>query len=46
MLQLAEKTGFPIIADPLSQLRSKSADKDVVIDTYDTFCEMKGLNHY
>ncbi|MEK4825486.1 2-succinyl-5-enolpyruvyl-6-hydroxy-3-cyclohexene-1-carboxylic-acid synthase [Niallia sp. FSL W8-0951] len=37
ILQLAEKTGFPIIADPLSQLRSKSADKDVVIDTYDTF---------
>ncbi|MEY8346519.1 2-succinyl-5-enolpyruvyl-6-hydroxy-3-cyclohexene-1-carboxylic-acid synthase [Niallia circulans] len=37
ILQLAEITGFPIIADPLSQLRSKSADKDVVIDTYDTF---------
>jgi 2-succinyl-5-enolpyruvyl-6-hydroxy-3-cyclohexene-1-carboxylate synthase len=37
ILQLAEKAGFPIIADPLSQLRSKSADKDVVIDTYDTF---------
>ncbi|MEK4653189.1 2-succinyl-5-enolpyruvyl-6-hydroxy-3-cyclohexene-1-carboxylic-acid synthase [Niallia sp. FSL W8-0954] len=37
ILQLAEKTGFPIIADPLSQLRSKSADMEVVIDTYDTF---------
>lgn len=35
--QLAEKIGFPIIADPLSQLRSNCVDTDIIIDTYDTF---------
>ncbi|MGO5011718.1 2-succinyl-5-enolpyruvyl-6-hydroxy-3-cyclohexene-1-carboxylic-acid synthase [Niallia sp. Sow4_A1] len=37
VIQLAEKTGFPIIADPLSQLRSNSAGTNSIIDTYDTF---------
>lgn len=37
IIQLAEKTGFPIIADPLSQLRSNSADTNIIIDTYDIF---------
>ncbi|MBQ6446684.1 2-succinyl-5-enolpyruvyl-6-hydroxy-3-cyclohexene-1-carboxylic-acid synthase [Cytobacillus oceanisediminis] len=37
VIKLAGQTGFPIIADPLSQLRSKSADKEIIIDTYDTF---------
>ena len=34
---LAKRIGYPIIADPLSQLRSESADKNYIIDTYDTF---------
>ncbi|WP_400242909.1 2-succinyl-5-enolpyruvyl-6-hydroxy-3-cyclohexene-1-carboxylic-acid synthase [Niallia sp. JL1B1071] len=37
IIQLAEKTGFPIIADPLSQLRSNSAGINIIVDTYDTF---------
>jgi len=37
IIHLAEKTGFPIIADPLSQLRSNNAENDLIIDTYDTF---------
>lgn len=34
---LGEKLGFPVIADPLSQLRSGSHNKNLVIDSYDTF---------
>jgi 2-succinyl-5-enolpyruvyl-6-hydroxy-3-cyclohexene-1-carboxylate synthase len=34
---LAEKLKFPIIADPLSQLRSGSHSLDNIIETYDTF---------
>lgn len=34
--QLAEKLGYPILADPLSQLRSGSHPKDMIIDSYDT----------
>lgn len=38
IVKLAEKLGFPILADPLSQLRSQTAGiNDVIIDTYDTF---------
>lgn len=34
---LAEKLKFPILADPLSQLRSGTHDGTHIIDTYDTF---------
>ncbi|MFE8698152.1 2-succinyl-5-enolpyruvyl-6-hydroxy-3-cyclohexene-1-carboxylic-acid synthase [Cytobacillus sp. FJAT-53684] len=34
---LAKKLGFPILADPLSQLRSGKHDGSHIIDTYDTF---------
>lgn len=34
---LGEKLSFPIIADPLSQLRTGSHNKSMVIDSYDTF---------
>ncbi|KRF65998.1 2-succinyl-5-enolpyruvyl-6-hydroxy-3-cyclohexene-1-carboxylate synthase [Bacillus sp. Soil768D1] len=37
IVALAEKLAFPILADPLSQLRSGKHDKDGIIDTYDTF---------
>ncbi|MEJ9228599.1 2-succinyl-5-enolpyruvyl-6-hydroxy-3-cyclohexene-1-carboxylic-acid synthase [Peribacillus butanolivorans] len=37
IVALAEKIAFPILADPLSQLRSGKHDKDGIIDTYDTF---------
>jgi 2-succinyl-5-enolpyruvyl-6-hydroxy-3-cyclohexene-1-carboxylate synthase len=37
VIQLAEKLQFPILADPLSQLRSGTHGKDLIIDTYDTF---------
>jgi 2-succinyl-5-enolpyruvyl-6-hydroxy-3-cyclohexene-1-carboxylate synthase len=35
--QLAEKLNFPIIADPLSQLRSGQPSLKNIIETYDTF---------
>lgn len=37
VIRLAEKLNFPIIADPLSQLRSGHHDGSFIIDTYDTF---------
>lgn len=37
VLQLAEKLQFPVLADPLSQLRSRDTQSDIVIDSYDTF---------
>ncbi len=35
--RLAEKLHFPILADPLSQLRSGDHSGDMIIDTYGTF---------
>lgn len=35
--KLSEKLKFPIVADPLSQLRSGNHNKENIIDTYDTF---------
>lgn len=37
VINVAEKLGYPIIADPLSQLRSNSSSQVNVIDSYDTF---------
>lgn len=37
IIALADKLAFPILADPLSQLRSGSHKKDGIIDSYDTF---------
>ncbi|WP_078544371.1 2-succinyl-5-enolpyruvyl-6-hydroxy-3-cyclohexene-1-carboxylic-acid synthase [Litchfieldia alkalitelluris] len=34
---LAEKLNYPILADPLSQLRSGKHSKDLILDSYDTF---------
>ncbi|UYT88166.1 2-succinyl-5-enolpyruvyl-6-hydroxy-3-cyclohexene-1-carboxylic-acid synthase [Priestia megaterium] len=35
--RLAESLSFPVLADPLSQLRSGKHSKENVIETYDTF---------
>ena len=37
VVRLAEKLHFPILADPLSQLRSGDHSGDMIIDTYGTF---------
>lgn len=37
IIALAEKLCFPILADPLSQLRTGEHDKSVVLDSYDAF---------
>ena len=37
VVALAEKLQFPILADPLSQLRSGDHSGDMIIDTYGTF---------
>ncbi|MBY0122863.1 2-succinyl-5-enolpyruvyl-6-hydroxy-3-cyclohexene-1-carboxylic-acid synthase [Bacillus sp. S/N-304-OC-R1] len=37
VLALAEKLQFPVLADPLSQLRSGDHNDTFIIDTYDTF---------
>jgi len=37
LLQLARKTGYPILADPLSQMRGVNNDHDAIISSYDAF---------
>jgi 2-succinyl-5-enolpyruvyl-6-hydroxy-3-cyclohexene-1-carboxylate synthase len=37
VIELAGKLQYPVIADPLSQLRSGKHDKTNIIDAYDTF---------
>lgn len=41
IVTFAEKIGFPILADPLSQLRYGNHSKDVIIENYDTI--LKGI---
>lgn len=37
VVKLAKKLQFPVLADPLSQLRSGTHDGTMIIDTYDSF---------
>src|SRR5579883_889143 len=37
LLLLAQKTGYPILADPLSQMRGQHKENDLVISSYDAF---------
>lgn len=37
VIAFAKKVGYPILADPLSQLRSGKYDTSLVVDSYDTF---------
>ncbi|WP_043934016.1 2-succinyl-5-enolpyruvyl-6-hydroxy-3-cyclohexene-1-carboxylic-acid synthase [Bacillus sp. EB01] len=37
---LSRKTGYPILADPLSQLRSSKVSRELLIDTYDAFLRL------
>ncbi|WP_026693571.1 2-succinyl-5-enolpyruvyl-6-hydroxy-3-cyclohexene-1-carboxylic-acid synthase [Peribacillus kribbensis] len=43
VLSLSKKTGFPVLADPLSQLRSDGSTSDAIIDTYDTFLRFEDV---
>jgi 2-succinyl-5-enolpyruvyl-6-hydroxy-3-cyclohexene-1-carboxylate synthase len=43
VVQLAEKLNYPILADPLSQLRSGKHSKQRVITAYDTFLKNEPL---
>jgi len=42
VINLGRKLQFPILADPLSQLRSGTHDSSHIIDTYDTFLKNNG----
>jgi 2-succinyl-5-enolpyruvyl-6-hydroxy-3-cyclohexene-1-carboxylate synthase len=47
LLQLAQKTGYPILADPLSQLRGFSGENNAIISSYDAFLHDEHfLAHY
>jgi len=44
IVELAERLGYPIVADPLSQLRSGVHSKQVVIDSYDSFLRVEAVS--
>jgi 2-succinyl-5-enolpyruvyl-6-hydroxy-3-cyclohexene-1-carboxylate synthase len=46
ILQLAQKLSFPILADPLSQLRSGGHDGQHIIDCYDNFLRSEVTRGY
>jgi len=41
VVELARRLGYPILADPLSQVRCGSHDRTLIIDTYDAFLRSK-----
>jgi len=43
IVELAERLAYPIVADPLSQLRSGAHSKQLVIDSYDSFLRVEAL---
>lgn len=43
VIALAEKLNFPILADPLSQLRSQGGASDVIIDSYDAILKSEDV---
>ncbi|WAA10044.1 2-succinyl-5-enolpyruvyl-6-hydroxy-3-cyclohexene-1-carboxylic-acid synthase [Fervidibacillus albus] len=45
IIQVAKKFGYPILADPLSNLRSGSLEKEEIIDTYDSFFRNENVRH-
>ncbi|WP_428911240.1 2-succinyl-5-enolpyruvyl-6-hydroxy-3-cyclohexene-1-carboxylic-acid synthase [Niallia sp. Krafla_26] len=46
VISLAKKLHFPIIADPLSQLRSGTHSGDLIIDAYDTFLRNEDIRSH
>jgi 2-succinyl-5-enolpyruvyl-6-hydroxy-3-cyclohexene-1-carboxylate synthase len=40
VLQLAQTLGYPILADPLSQLRGGSHDQSAIVSSYDAFLRL------
>jgi 2-succinyl-5-enolpyruvyl-6-hydroxy-3-cyclohexene-1-carboxylate synthase len=43
--RLAQRLGWPVLADPLSQLRFGAHDRSQVIDSYDAFLRDEGFVH-
>ncbi|HWO98686.1 MAG TPA: 2-succinyl-5-enolpyruvyl-6-hydroxy-3-cyclohexene-1-carboxylic-acid synthase [Bacillus sp. (in: firmicutes)] len=43
VVELAEKLNYPILADPLSQLRSGKHRKELIVNAYDTFLRNESL---
>lgn len=43
IIEFAEYTGFPILADPLSQLRSGTGSNNLIIEGYDSFLKEDDL---
>jgi len=41
LLQLAQRLGYPILADPLSQLRCGQHDRTLILSSYDAFLRLE-----
>lgn len=46
VVQLAESTGFPILADPLSNLRSGAHSKEGIVECYDSILKDQELSRH
>lgn len=46
VITLAEQLRFPLLADPLSNLRSMGRTKEIVIDSYDSFLRSEAMKEY
>ncbi|HEU5226181.1 MAG TPA: 2-succinyl-5-enolpyruvyl-6-hydroxy-3-cyclohexene-1-carboxylic-acid synthase [Ktedonobacteraceae bacterium] len=44
LVQLAQHTGYPILADPLSQLRNGEHDRSKIITSYDAFLRLDAFS--
>ncbi|KIL43951.1 2-succinyl-5-enolpyruvyl-6-hydroxy-3-cyclohexene-1-carboxylic-acid synthase [Jeotgalibacillus soli] len=43
LIQFAKRTGYPVLVDPLSHLRSALKEESLLIESYDAFLRLKDL---
>lgn len=44
LVRLARRLGYPVLADPLSQLRCRSHERDMILSSYDAFLRIDAFS--